>query len=334
LSILVTGGNGFIGSHTCVELAEAGYDFIIMDNCSNSDEKNIEVIQKIIGKNFKFYNADMRDFNGVDGIFKENTIDSVIHFAGLKAVGESVEKPLEYYENNVSGTINVLKAMNKNSCKNIIFSSSATVYGLNNKVPFEETMPLSAINPYGQSKIMIEKILTDLCKADLEWSAVILRYFNPIGAHESGLLGENPKGIPNNLIPYINHVALGDLPYLNIFGNDYDTPDGTGVRDYIHVVDLAKGHIKAMDYGFKHKGAEVFNLGSGKGTSVFEIVKAYEKASGKKIKYKIIGRRAGDVGMCYADIRKAEKVLDWHAKYDIEKMCRDSWNFIKKQHGN
>lgn len=331
MNILVTGGNGFIGSHTCVELADKGYSFIIMDNCSNSDELNIEKIRYITKSDFKFYNVDMRDVHGVDSIFKENKIDSVIHFAGLKAVGESVEKPLIYYENNITGTINLLKTMNKNNCKNIIFSSSATVYGMSDKVPFAENMPLSATNPYGQSKIMIEQILNDLCKADNQWSAVILRYFNPIGAHESGLIGENPKGIPNNLIPYINHVALGDLPYLNIYGNDYDTPDGTGVRDYIHVMDLAKGHIKAMDYGFKNKGAEVFNLGSGRGSSVLEIVKAYEKASGKTINYKITERRAGDVGICYADIRKAEKVLNWHTEYGIEKMCRDSWNFIKKQ---
>lgn len=331
MNILVTGGNGFIGSHTCVELADAGYNFIIMDNCSNSDKANIEKIHQLIKKDFKFYNVDMLDFDSVDGIFKENKIDSVIHFAGLKAVGESVEKPLEYYENNVTGTINVLNAMNKNNCKNIIFSSSATVYGMSDKVPFAEDMPVSATNPYGRSKIIIEKILTDLCRADSQWSAMILRYFNPIGAHESGLIGENPKGIPNNLIPYINHVALGDLPYLKIYGNDYDTPDGTGIRDYIHVVDLAKGHINAMNYGLEHKGAEIFNLGSGKGTSVLEIVKAYEKASGKKINYKITNRRAGDVGICYADIRKAENVLDWHAEYGIEKMCLDSWNFIRKQ---
>lgn len=327
--ILVTGGAGFIGSHTVVELLKAGYAPIIMDNFLNSSPDIIEKIKKISGKDFKFYEADILKDECFDRIFKENKIEAVIHFAALKAVGESVEKPIMYYDNNIIGTIKLVEAMKKYNCNKIVFSSSATVYGMNNPVPYKENMPTSATNPYAYTKVMIEQILKDICTSDKDFSAMLLRYFNPIGAHESGLIGENPNGIPNNLLPYLSQVAVGKLKKLNVFGDDYDTPDGTGVRDYIHVVDLAKGHLSALKYMFENKGADAVNLGTGKGTSVLEIVKAFEKASGKKIDYAIASRRSGDIATCYADIEKAKKVFGWEAKFGIDKMCEDSWKFTQ-----
>lgn len=329
-NILVAGGAGFIGSHTCVELLNDGYEVIVADNLSNSKESAIDRIKKITGKDLKFYKIDLLDFEATDKIFDENQIDAVIHFAGFKAVGESVEKPLEYYENNLGTTFNLIKAMKKHNVKNIVFSSSATVYGVNNQVPYTEDMATSATNPYGYTKVMIEQILHDITVSDPEWSVVALRYFNPIGAHESGLIGENPNGIPNNLVPYIAQVALGKLNELKIFGNDYDTPDGTGVRDYIHVTDLAKGHLAAIRYSEDNKGFQPINLGTGKGSSVLEVLKAYEKACGKELKYNIVSRRAGDIAWSYAKTDLAKKLLGWEAKLDIEKMCQDSWNFTVK----
>ena len=333
MSILVTGGAGFIGSHTAVELLNKGYDVIIVDNLVNSKESVIDSIKEITGKAPKFYNVDLLDKEKVDKIFDENKdIEAVIHFAALKAVGESVEKPILYYENNLQSTLVLVRAMQDHNVKRIVFSSSATVYGDPEKVPITEDMPVgAATNPYGETKVMIERILTDIYNADHEWSVMLLRYFNPIGAHESGLIGESPNGIPNNLMPYINQVALGKLDHLRVFGNDYDTPDGTGVRDYIHVVDLAKGHIKAIEWCEKTTGVETYNLGTGIGYSVLDIVKNFEKATGIKIKYEIAPRRAGDIAECYADPTKAEKVLGWKAEKDLEQMCKDSWNFTKKQ---
>lgn len=328
--ILVTGGTGFIGSHTCVELIESGYDVVIVDNLSNSKKESVNRIETITGKNCKFYKSDLLDTESISKIFDENKIDAVIHFAGLKAVGESVAKPLEYYHNNISGTINLLNVMKKYGCKNIVFSSSATVYGVSNKAPYTEDMPTSATNPYGYTKVMIEQILHDITVSDSEWSIAALRYFNPIGAHSSGLLGEDPNGIPNNLVPYIAQVALGKLEKLRVFGNDYDTHDGTGVRDYIHVVDLAKGHISALKYAFKNKGFKPINLGTGKGSSVLDIVKAYEKARGEKIPVEIVERRPGDIATSFADTSLAKKILNWEAKLTVEDMCRDSWNFTVK----
>lgn len=329
-TILVTGGTGFIGSHTCVELLQAGYNVIILDNLVNSKESSIDRIKQITDRDVKFYKTDLLDFEGTKRVFEENDIDAVIHFAGLKAVGESVEKPLEYYENNIGGTLNLIKAMREANCKNIVFSSSATVYGVNNKVPYTEDMPTSATNPYGYTKVMIEQILNDMTVSDKDWSVVALRYFNPIGAHESGLIGEDPNGIPNNLVPYIAQVAQGKLEHLRVFGDDYETPDGTGVRDYIHVTDLAKGHIAALEYAAAHKGFQPVNLGTGKGSSVMEVVKAYEKACGKNIPVVVTPRRAGDIAESYAETDLAKKLLNWEAKLDINKMCADSWNFIVK----
>lgn len=328
--ILVTGGAGFIGSHTCVELLESGYSVIVMDNLSNSKRESINRIEKITGKSVKFYQTDMLDTEGVSEIFKNNDINAVIHFAGLKAVGESVEKPLEYYHNNITGTINLLNVMRKFDCKTIVFSSSATVYGIHNQAPYTEDMPTSATNPYGYTKVMIEQILHDLTVSDNGWGVTALRYFNPIGAHESGLIGEDPNGIPNNLVPYIAQVASGRLEKLRVFGNDYDTPDGTGVRDYIHVVDLAKGHICALEYAFEHREFTPVNLGTGKGSSVLDVVKAYEKACGAEIPMQITDRRAGDIATSYADTSLAKKLFNWTAKLNIEDMCRDSWNFTLK----
>ena len=327
--ILVTGGTGFIGSHTCVELLSNGYEIVIVDNLSNSKEASVERIEKITGKKVRFYNVDICDYDALSGVFRENDIEAVIHFAGLKAVGESVRKPLEYYTNNIYGTLILLKVMRENDCKKIVFSSSATVYGMNNTAPYTEDMPTSATNPYGYTKVMIEQILQDMCVADGDFSVVALRYFNPIGAHDSGLLGEDPNGIPNNLVPYIAQVASGKLEKLSVFGDDYDTPDGTGVRDYIHVMDLAEGHVCAIDYAMKHKGFEAVNLGTGKGSSVLEVVSAYEKACGRPIPKKITERRAGDIATCYADATKAKEIFGWEAKSDIVKMCADSWNFTK-----
>ncbi|MEG0615792.1 MAG: UDP-glucose 4-epimerase GalE [Oscillospiraceae bacterium] len=329
-TILVTGGAGFIGSHTCVELQNGGYNVVIVDNFYNSKPETLEKIKDITGKQFKFYEADIRDFDAMSKVFSENKIDAVINFAGLKAVGESVEKPIMYYENNIGGILTLLRAMDKFSCRKIVFSSSATVYGMNNPVPYNETMPISATNPYGYTKVMTEQILTDISKSNPEWSVSLLRYFNPIGAHKSGLIGENPNGIPNNLLPYVAQIAAGKLEKLNVFGDDYDTPDGTGIRDYIHVVDLAKGHLCAVDYVLNHKGVEAVNLGTGKGTSVLEIVAAFEKASGKKIPYTIVPRRAGDIATCYADTEKAKKLFGWSAEFSIDEMCKDGWNFTLK----
>lgn len=328
--ILVTGGAGFIGSHTCVELLESGYEVIILDNLCNSKEESVNRIEQITGKKVKFYKTDMLDLDGMAEIFEKNEISAVIHFAGLKAVGESVEKPLEYYHNNITGTINLLRVMKRYGCKTIVFSSSATVYGINNKAPYTEDMPTSATNPYGYTKVMIEQILHDLTVPDSEWSVAALRYFNPIGAHKSGLIGEDPNGIPNNLVPYIAQVASGRLAKLRVFGNDYDTPDGTGVRDYIHVVDLAKGHISALKYALEHKGFTPVNLGTGKGSSVLDVVKAYERACGKEIPVEITARRAGDIATSYADTSLAKKLFGWEAELDIDDMCRDSWNFTVK----
>jgi len=328
--ILVTGGAGFIGSHTCVEFLESGYEVVVLDNLSNSKEEAIRRIEKITGKQVIFYKADMRDETAVRKIFQEQEISSVVHFAGLKAVGESVAKPLEYYENNLNGTFVLLKIMREFNCKTIVFSSSATVYGMNNPVPYIEGMPTSATNPYGYTKVMIEQVLSDICTADPEFRAVALRYFNPIGAHKSGLIGEDPNGIPNNLLPYIGQVAIGKLQQLSVFGNDYDTPDGTGVRDYIHVVDLAKGHVCAIAYAEAHTGFIPINLGTGHGVSVLEMIHAYEKACGHEINYRITGRRAGDIASSYANAERAKNLLGWEACETLETMCEDSWRFMQQ----
>ncbi len=328
MSVLVTGGAGYIGSHTVVELLNRGEEIIIVDNFSNSKPEILDKIKKITGKDFKFYEVDLLDKEKLEKVFEENpNIDSVIHFAGLKAVGESVAKPIEYYHNNITGTLVLLDIMRNHNCKKIVFSSSATVYGNPKTVPIKEDFPLSTTNPYGSTKLMIEQILNDVYISDNEWSVILLRYFNPIGAHESGLIGESPNGIPNNLMPYINQVACGKLDYLRVFGNDYDTIDGTGVRDYIHVVDLAQGHLKALDKARKFTGVEAYNLGTGTGYSVLQIVKAFEDATGVEVKYKIIDRRPGDIATCYADPSKAKNDLGWEAKKGIEEMCKDSWRF-------
>lgn len=327
MSILVTGGAGFIGSHTVVELLNSDKSVVIVDNFVNSKPVVLDRIREITGKNFKFYNADLCDKNALEVVFKSEKIDSVIHFAGLKAVGESCEIPLRYYQNNLISTLNLCELMEKYDCKNIVFSSSATVYGKPASVPIREDFPNSATNPYGETKLMIEHILKDIHIADAGWNTAILRYFNPIGAHESGRIGEDPSGIPNNLMPYITQVAIGKRECLAIFGDDYATHDGTGVRDYIHVVDLAKAHIAALDWLGKKPGLDVFNIGTGHGYSVLDIVKAYEKATGKKINYKIAQRRPGDIDECYADPTKAREILGWVAKLGIEEMCRDSSNW-------
>lgn len=324
--ILVTGGSGYIGSHTCVELLNAGEDIVVVDNFINSKPEALNRIKKITGKDFKFYEFDLLNKDDINKIFDENEIESVIHFAGLKAVGESVKKPLLYYHNNLTGTFNLLEVMKQHNVKKIVFSSSATVYGMA-KVPIKEDSPLSTTNPYGSTKLMIEQILKDVFVADNEWSIALLRYFNPVGAHESGLIGENPNGIPNNLMPYISQVAVGKLDCLSVFGNDYPTPDGTGVRDYIHVVDLALGHLKAVQKIRENKGVDAYNLGTGKGYSVLELIKAFEKASGIKVPYKIVQRREGDIAECYADPSKAYSILGWKAKRGIEEMCTDTWKW-------
>ena len=323
MNILVTGGTGYIGSHTTIELLNAGYSVVILDNLCNSSENSLQQVEKIPGKPVPFYNADIRDRAALEDIFASNEFDCVIHFAGLKSVGESVLKPWEYYDNNVNGTLVLHDVMRQHGCKNMIFSSSATVYGEDNPVPFTETQKTGGCtNPYGRTKYFIEEILKDAAKADENLSIVILRYFNPIGSHRVGYLEEQPKGVPNNLFPYICQVAEGKLPKLNVFGNDYPTPDGTGVRDYIHVMDLASGHEAALRYAADHKGAEVFNLGTGKGTSVLELVAAFEKARGIKIPYEIAPRRAGDIAECYADCSKAKEILGWEAQYTIEDACK------------
>lgn len=331
--ILVTGGAGYIGSHTAVTLLQAGYDIVIVDDFHNAKPESLERIRLLAGREFAFYEADIRNAEAMRRLFAQERIAAVIHFAGWKAVGESVKKPLEYYENNVGGTITLLRAMREAGCKKLVFSSSATVYGMNNPVPYREEYPTSAVNPYGSTKVMIERILEDLCASDEAWSVANLRYFNPIGAHESGLLGEDPNDIPNNLFPYIMQVAAGILPKLSVFGNDYDTPDGTGVRDYIHVVDLAEGHIAALEHALKVPGVQAVNLGTGSGTSVLELVRAFEQASGKKIPYVIAGRRPGDIASCYADTKKAETLYGWRAKRDIKRMCEDGWNYAKQRYG-
>lgn len=327
MKILVTGGAGYIGSHTCVELLNRGYEIVVLDNLDNSCEKSLDVIKKLTGKDFKFYKIDLLDYEGTNRVFEENKFDSVIHFAGLKAVGESTAIPIRYYHNNITGTLNLLDIMQKHDVYNIVFSSSATVYGMPKTVPITEDFPLSTTNPYGSTKLMIENILQDVYKSNNKWSATLLRYFNPIGANKSGEMGEDPKGIPNNLLPYISQVAVGKLEYLHVFGNDYDTKDGTGVRDYIHVVDLALGHIKAIEKKTNQPGVHIYNLGTGNGYSVLEMVDAFEKASGKKVPYKIEARRPGDIAQCYANPQKAKDELDWQATRGIDEMCEDSWRW-------
>ena len=328
MAILVTGGAGYIGSHTVVELQNSGYDVVVLDNLSNSSEKALDRVSKITGKPVKFYKADILDREALDQIFDKEDIDSCIHFAGLKAVGESVVKPWEYYENNIAGTLTLVDVMRKHGVKNIIFSSSATVYGDPAQIPITEECPKGqCTNPYGWTKSMLEQVLTDIQKADPEWNVILLRYFNPIGAHESGLIGEDPKGIPNNLLPYVAQVAIGKLKCVGVFGNDYDTPDGTGVRDYIHVVDLAKGHVKALDKIKEKAGCKVYNLGTGKGYSVLDVIHAFSKACGHDIPYEIKPRRAGDIATCYSKCDLAREELGWQAEYDLDAMCASSWKW-------
>ena len=327
--ILVTGGCGYIGSHTCVELLNAGYEIAIIDNLCNSKIEVIDKIKKITGKDFNFYKEDLRNEDILDNIFKKENIEGVIHFAGLKAVGESVKKPILYYQNNIDSTLTLCKIMYKYNVKKLVFSSSATVYGSQDILPIKETASLSTTNPYGSTKLFIEYMLDDIYKSDNDWSIIKLRYFNPVGAHDSGLLGEDPNGIPNNLMPYVSKVATHELPYLNVFGDDYPTKDGTGVRDYIHVVDLAKGHIKALEYIDKSKGSISVNLGTGIGYSVLDIIKSYEKVNNVKIPYKIAPRRDGDIAECYADASRALELLNWSAEKNLDDMVKSAYNFIK-----
>lgn len=329
MAILITGGAGYIGSSTCIELLNAGEEIVIADNFSNSKPAALDRIKEITGADFKFYKADMREEDALEEIFEQNDIREVIHFAGLKAVGESVEKPLMYYDNNVAGTVNLLKKMSAHGVKRMVFSSSATVYGAPKSVPIKEDFPLSTTNPYGATKLMIEDILRDVCFADKDFSAALLRYFNPIGAHQSGRIGENPNGIPNNIMPRLLNVALGKQPYMTVYGDDYPTKDGTGVRDYLHVTDLAAGHLAALKWVRQNKGAEPFNLGTGTGYSVLDIIHALEKAIGREIPFKVTPRRPGDVPECYADASKALKVLGWKAHKNLEDMCADAWNFAR-----
>lgn len=330
MAILVTGGAGYIGSHTCVELLNAGYEVVVLDNLCNSSEKSLERVKQITGKDVTFYKGDILDRDVLKKVFEKEKIQGCIHFAGLKAVGESVAKPWEYYNNNITGTLTLVDEMRKAGCKNIIFSSSATVYGDPAQIPITEECPKgTCTNPYGWSKSMLEQILSDMQKADPEWNVILLRYFNPIGAHKSGLIGENPNGIPNNLMPYITQVAVGKLKELGVFGNDYDTPDGTGVRDYIHVVDLAVGHVKALNKIKENVGLGIYNLGTGTGYSVLDIVKNFEEATGVEIPYVIKDRRPGDIATCYSDAAKAKRELGWEAQFGIREMCADSWNWQK-----
>ena len=329
MAILITGGAGYIGSHTCIEMQNAGYEVVVVDNLDNSNEESLKRVEKITGTPVKFYKEDVRDKEALRRIFSENKIEAVIHFAGLKAVGESVREPIMYYDNNLQNTIALLEVMNEFGVKKIVFSSSATVYGVATEMPLTEGMPLGAINPYGRTKYFIEEILRDLYVADKDWCIALLRYFNPIGAHKSGLIGEDPKGIPNNLMPYISQVAVGKLEKLHVFGNDYKTVDGTGVRDYIHVVDLAQGHVKAIDWALGNKGCEAFNLGTGNGTSVLQLRDAFVKASGIDVPYVIDPRRPGDPDEVYADATKAKEVLGWEANLGIEEMCEDTWRWQK-----
>ena len=330
MNILVTGGAGYIGSHTVIELVNVGHDVVIVDNLVNSSRKSLDRVEKIINKKIKFYEVDIRDRDNLEKVFTENKFDCCIHFAGLKAVGESVSMPWEYYDNNINGTLVLLDVLRKNNCKNIIFSSSATVYGTPAMIPITEECPKGqCTNPYGQTKSMLEQIMMDMQKADPKWDMVLLRYFNPIGAHQSGKIGESPNGIPNNLMPYITQVAVGKLKELGVFGNDYDTPDGTGVRDYIHVVDLANGHVKALKAIENNCGLAIYNLGTGQGYSVLDLVKAFEEANGIKVPYVIKPRRPGDIATCYSDPSKAERELGWKAQYGIVDMCRDAWRWQK-----
>ena len=327
MNILVTGGAGYIGSHTCVELLSAGYDVVVVDNLSNAKFESLRRVQEITGKELVFHEKDLLDNDAIDAIFDRHRIDAVIHFAGLKAVGESVDVPLRYYHNNITGTVVLCEAMNAHGVKNLVFSSSATVYGDPHTVPIQEDFPLGATNPYGRTKLMIEEILRDLYASDNEWNIALLRYFNPVGAHESGKIGEDPNDIPNNLMPYISQVAVGKLAQLSVFGNDYPTKDGTGVRDYIHVVDLALGHICALEKLRGSTGVETYNLGTGQGYSVLDMIHAFEKASGRKVPYRIVGRRSGDIAQCFANPAKAGKELSWTAKKGIDEMCRDAWRW-------
>ena len=329
MAILTTGGAGYIGSHTCIELINAGYDVVVVDNLDNSSEKSLERVEKIVGKKVKFYKEDVRDKEALRKIFRENDIEAVIHFAGLKAVGESVAKPIEYYDNNLISTLVLLEVMREFDCKRLVFSSSATVYGVAKEMPLTENMPLGAINPYGRTKYFIEEILRDVYVSDNSWSIVLLRYFNPIGAHKSGTMGENPNGIPNNLMPYVTQVAVGKLKELGIFGNDYDTHDGTGVRDFIHVVDLAKGHVKAVKKTEENPGLKIYNLGTGVGYSVLDIVNNFEAATGVKVPYVFKPRRPGDIATCYSDATLAKEELGWVAEYGIREMCEDAWRWQK-----
>lgn len=325
--VLVTGGAGYIGSHTCISLHEAGFDFVVFDNLCNSSKESLARVEKIIGKEVLFHEGDIRNKEDLQSVFDAHKIDSVIHFAGLKAVGESVEKPLHYYDNNINGTLVLCDVMQKNNCKNIVFSSSATVYGDPHTTPIKEDFPLSATNPYGRTKLFIEEILRDLYICDKDWRIVLLRYFNPVGAHKSGSIGEDPNGIPNNLMPFISQTAVQKREFLNVFGNDYDTHDGTGVRDYIHVVDLAQGHVKALQKIQNIENVLTVNLGTGNGYSVLDMVKAFEKASGKEVPYKIAPRRSGDVAKCFADPSYAFEALGWRAEKGIQEMCEDSWRW-------
>ena len=327
MKILVTGGAGYIGSHTCVELLNAGYDIVVLDNLDNSSEKSLDAVKKITGKDFPFYKVDLLDYEGTEKVFREHKFDSVIHFAGLKAVGESTKIPIRYYHNNITGTLNLVDIMQKYDVYNLVFSSSATVYGVPKTVPITEDFETSTTNPYGSTKLMIENILKDVYASNNKWSITLLRYFNPIGAHKSGTIGEDPKGIPNNLLPYITQVAIGKLEYVHVFGNDYDTHDGTGVRDYIHVVDLALGHLKAIEKKSNQSGVHTYNLGTGNGYSVLDVIGAFEKACKKKLPYKIEERRPGDIAECYADSKKAKLELGWTAEREIAEMCEDSWRW-------
>ena len=327
MKILVTGGAGYIGSHTCVQLLEAGYDIAVLDNLNNSCEEALNRVKKITGKDFDFYKVDLLDYDATDKVFDENKFDAVIHFAGLKAVGESVAIPLRYYHNNITGTLNLCDIMSKHGVKKLVFSSSATVYGDPATVPITEDFPLHTTNPYGSTKLMIENILRDLYVSDNEWDIALLRYFNPVGAHKSGMIGEDPNGIPNNLVPYISRVAVGTLECLSVFGDDYNTPDGTGVRDYIHVVDLADAHVKAVEKITGKTGVMTYNIGTGVGYSVLDVVKAFSKACGHDIKYKIAPRRPGDIAVCYADPTKARKELGFEAKKTLDDMCEDTWRW-------
>ncbi len=327
MKILVTGGAGYIGSHTSVELLNAGYEIVVLDNLSNSSEKALDAVKKITGKDFPFYKVDLLDYEATEEVFEKEKIDSVIHFAGLKAVGESTQIPIRYYHNNITGTLNLVDIMQKHNVFNIVFSSSATVYGMPKTVPITEDFPLSTTNPYGSTKLMLENILTDVFKANNKWSVTLLRYFNPIGAHKSGTIGEDPKGIPNNLLPYVAQVAVGKLEKVHVFGDDYATKDGTGVRDYIHVVDLALGHLKAVECKTGESGVHIYNLGTGNGYSVLGVIKAFEKACGKTLPYQIDPRRPGDIAECFANAQKAKDELGWTAERGIDEMCEDSWRW-------